>query len=150
MEIDLSKYELQEEFPTLPAGEYDVSIQKVELKDSKSGNKMLVIDFKPVADDFRRYMVRDYFTLGLQVAMERLKSLSHAAGLGDKLDADKLQGQQVKIKTKVEEDDFGPKARILAFLTPGEKPKAQGTTILQSKEIVVEKAEEIKMPWENS
>lgn len=149
MEIDLSKYELQEEFPTLPAGTYPVAITKVELKESKSGNKMVVVDFKPTGADFKRYMVRDYFTLGLQVAMERLKAVAHATGLGDKLEIERLQGKQLTIKTSVEEDSYGTKSRILAFMKPETGALVSAVEEKKEKGLTVEQAAEIKMPWEN-
>jgi hypothetical protein len=44
-------------YPEVPHGEYEVSIQKMELKESKSGNPLVTIWFKIIAGKYKNSMI---------------------------------------------------------------------------------------------
>lgn len=72
------------DFPEIPDGEYEVSLQSAELTESKKGSPMLKVDFKIVASEFKKqhifiyqviYMGDDNDKIRLSVAKQLLRGL---------------------------------------------------------------------------
>lgn len=139
--IDLSNYSVQDEFTALPAGEYEASIFNVEMTQSKSGNQMLKVTFKPVDGAFKNYQVFDHFVIGNQVAMERLRTVSEYIGLGEQLDPDKMRGKRLIIKTKIDAEGY---AKVKGFKRLETKQAAPAQAQAEASE-----ESQVKPPWES-
>lgn len=122
IDIDLSN--VDEPFPTVPAGNYTLTIKEAVLRKSKSGNPMLDYQVAATSADGTEVKWREYDTLTIQSGKYSLRQKLIAAGLdGQSWVVGQLIGVQFPAEVSVEEDEYGTKNRIKKILV--DVPKNQ-------------------------
>lgn len=98
--------------PVLPAGKHQAIIHRAEEATSKSGNAMMKLSLKVVKDGVT-YWVNDYVLANRYSTIDAIfEAIGFPPG-GDNFDAEKLEGSEVTIVTKIEEKEgFDPQARV--------------------------------------
>ncbi len=97
---------------TLPAGRYSAVIHRAEEKLSKASNPMMKLSIK-VVHQGETYWVTEYVMNNRPKVIDAIHaSIGYPDGL-DNFDPEKLEGSEVMIVTKVEEQEgFDPQARV--------------------------------------
>jgi hypothetical protein len=95
-------------FDPIPSGWYEAEATKSELKDTKSGGKMLSVAFKIIDGEYAKRVVYANFNLvnanpmAVEIAQRELAALCDAAGVDELEDSADLHGVPVQIKLKIE------------------------------------------------
>jgi hypothetical protein len=96
-------------YEPIPAGWYEAEVAKSEMKDTKSGGKMLSVQFKIIDGDYEKRVVYANFNLvnsnpqAVEIAQRELGNLIHACGLEDIEDSVDLHGIPIAIRVKIQE-----------------------------------------------
>ena len=96
-------------YEPIPAGWYEAEVTKSEMKDTKSGGKMLSVAFKVIEGDYEKRIVYANFNLvnsnpqAVEIAQRELGNLIHACGLEEIEDSVELHGIPVGIRVKIQD-----------------------------------------------
>lgn len=98
--------------PVLPAGRHSAIIHRAEEKTSKQGNPMMKLSLK-VSLRGETYWINEYVLANKHKTIDAiLDAIGFPTG-GDDFDAEKLEGCEVVVVTKVEESEgYEPQARV--------------------------------------
>lgn len=66
----------------VPDGQYECKIEKMELRESKSGNPMVSIWFRIVAGDFKNSVLFMHQTINRSFGLHKVKTMLHAMDTG--------------------------------------------------------------------
>lgn len=118
-------------FDPLPAGWYQASISKVELKNTKSGTGSYInVQYSILGPTHQGRVVFGMINISNQnpkaeeIGRQQLGELMRAIGLARVEDTDQLIGGNLSIKLDVKEDDYGIKNNVKAFKSNGAAPSA--------------------------
>lgn len=126
-EFDLNEYEANNGGP-VPKGSYLVQVEKAELVDTKTGGKMIKVQFNIVDENqngrklFEQYNIANANPQAVQIGLGRIKSLVLAAGanIAKFTSPDQLIGLECLVNVKVYEDgEYGEKNSITAYKKVG-------------------------------
>jgi len=96
-------------YDPIPAGWYEAEMIKSEMKETKTGGKMLSVQFKVIEGDFaNRFVYANYnlvnsSPMAVEIAQRELGNLIHACGLEDIEDSAELHGVPVGIRVKIQD-----------------------------------------------
>ena len=88
LNLDLSSVEVRtpSNYSLVPAGEYDVTVVKAELKDTKSGGAMLILGYEVMSGEHAGKVIKDTMNIvnqsaeATRIGLERLKTVANATG----------------------------------------------------------------------
>jgi hypothetical protein len=139
-EYDSSQYQGDNDFAPLPPGEYTVTIDKAEIKQTKAGDGHYVnVQLSVVGDKYANRKMFDRMNIdnpsqkAVEIGLRQFSSLCRAAAGGQDVkvtDTDELLGQTVVVKVAVKDDQNVVKAYKVAGTQqpmppsqPSQKPK---------------------------
>jgi hypothetical protein len=98
--------------PVLPPGRHTAVIHRADEKTSKSGNPMMKLSLK-VSMDGQDYWINEYVLSNRHKTIDAiLEAIGYPPG-ADEFDAEKLEGTEVTVVTKIEEaEGYEPQARV--------------------------------------
>lgn len=107
----------------VPKGTYLVQVEKSELADTKSGGKMIKVQFNIVGENqngrklFEQYNIANDNPQAVQIGLGQIKSLIMAAGANISMfkTPDQLIGLECLVNVKVYEDEYGEKNAITTY-----------------------------------
>lgn len=122
--LDFSNDKVQESgFAVLPNGNYDVAITKAEIKDTKSGGKMINLCFKVFAGEYTNRTV--FASLNIvnssekaqQIGRGQFKKILEILEMPQKLsNIEDLLGRMLTITVKVEKSEqWGEQNRVTSY-----------------------------------
>ena len=107
---------------TLPKGKYHVAITNAEVKDSKTGNPMLKLEFTVQDGEYdgrklwKSFMLKHDNKKVVDIAKSQIKSMCLAAGKEPRFSSPSdLLGFEMEVTTKVTTNDFGDQTEITFF-----------------------------------
>lgn len=125
MSLNLDLSNAQEQGTPIPAGQYHVSVEKADLADTKTGGKMIKVQFNIVEGDqegrkiFNQYNIQNASPQAVQIGLGSLKSMMKAFKHPNpnRLESTaELVGLHGMIRTKIEEDgQYGPQTRVTSY-----------------------------------
>jgi hypothetical protein len=118
----------------LPAGEYPVSIERVEVRATKAGNgSYLSIMYRVIGPNYTNACVFGNLNIVNQnakaeeIGRQQLGSLMRSCGLVKLGDTDELIGRECIIRVAVKEDaQYGPRNEVKSFKSYGSSAPAVG------------------------
>jgi len=107
----------------VPKGTYLVQVEKSELADTKSGGKMIKVQFNIVGEQqngrklFEQYNIANQNPEAVKIGLGQIKSLIMAAGanISKFTTPDQLIGLECLVNVKTYEDDYGEKNAITTY-----------------------------------
>ncbi len=144
MSLGLDLSNVPEQGTPVPDGSYNVSIDKAEVTDTRTGGKMIEVQFSILDAGqknrkiFNRYNIENANPQAVQIGLGQLRGMMKAFGHPNpnRLEStEELLGLKGVVKVKVEEDPgYGPQARVKAYaplaasgaVTGGSTPHASG------------------------
>lgn len=121
-------------FPTLAAGTYGAVIYTSELKNSKAGNPMYVIDFKITeGQEGIGRKQRSWFVLAPQ-ALFAIIGLNKAVGFPNP--PKQIEGESVEFEFADPEDYVGKKVNIVLEVEPYESVDDDGNDVTKTRNVV--------------
>ena len=110
----------------LQPGDYSVKVDKLEWKTSKGGDDYLNLQLRVVGEKAKNAVIFDMLHLfnknetARKIAQQTLKKICLACDLPMEFDSKEalttaLYGKVLTVRTKVEEDDFGEKAKVVNY-----------------------------------
>jgi len=118
-------------YEPIPAGWYEAEVVKSEMKDTKSGGKMLSVQFKVLEGEHENRLVFANFNLinanptAVEIAQRELGNLVNACGLDEVEDSADLHSIPIAIKVKIQEGNAAypePRNAIAAYKPLSEMP----------------------------
>lgn len=121
-DFNLDDYEASSGGP-VPKGTYLVQVEKAELVDTKSGGKMIKVQFNIVDENqngrklFEQYNIANENPQAVQIGLGKIKALVLAAGanIAKFTSPDQLIGLECLVNVKTYEDDYGEKNSITTY-----------------------------------
>lgn len=88
LNLDLTETKVQSPsgYSLVPAGEYDVTVVKAELKETKAGGAMLILGYEVQSGEFAGKIIKDTMNIvnqnadATRIGLERLKTVANATG----------------------------------------------------------------------
>lgn len=125
-EFNLDEVEANNGGP-VPKGTYLVQVEKAELADTKSGGKMIKVQFNIVGEQqngrklFEQYNIANQNPEAVKIGLGQIKSLVLAAGASISMfkTPDQLIGLECLVNVKTYEDDYGEKNAITSYKKMG-------------------------------
>ena len=113
----------QGNFEPIPAGWYNVTIQKADLRDTKDGTGQYInIQFSVTGPSYEGRVVfgminiRNKSQKAEEIGRQQLGDLMRSLGIGRLTDTDQLIGGSCQIKVKIQEQEgYDPKNTVSAF-----------------------------------
>ena len=96
-------------YEPIPAGWYEAEVAKSEMKDTKSGGKMLSVQFRILEGEHEKRIVYANFNLvnpnptAVEIAQRELGNLVHACGLDEIEDSTEIHGIPIAIRVKIQD-----------------------------------------------
>ncbi len=125
MSLGLNLENVAEQGVPVPDGSYNVAIEKAEVKETKSGGKLIAVQFSVIDGPhsnrkiFNQYNFENASAQAVQIGLGQLKGMMKAFGHKNpnKLEStDELVGLKGVVRVKVEEDPgYGAQARIKSY-----------------------------------
>lgn len=125
MSLGLNLENVSEQGTPVPDGSYNVAVEKAEVKDTRTGGKLIAVQFSvldgPHANRkvFTQYNMENANAQAVQIGLGQLKGMMKAFGHKNpnRLEStDELVGLKGVIRVKVEEDPgYGPQARVKSY-----------------------------------
>jgi hypothetical protein len=149
--------EANNSFDPIPAGWYQVSIAKCEVKKTKAGTgSYLNVQYSVIGSEYTNRVVFGMITLtnpnetAETIGKQQLNALMSACGITKLNDTDQLIGQNIEIKVSIKKDDeYGDKNEVKAFKSiAGSQPPMPKPT-QQSAQTQAAPAQKAKAPWDN-
>ena len=118
-------------YEPIPAGWYEAEVSKSEMKDTKSGGKMLSVQLKIIDGEYEKRIVYANFNLvnanpqAVEIAQRELGNLIHACGFEEIEDSVELHGIPIAIRVKIQEGTAAypePRNAIAAYKPVGDMP----------------------------
>lgn len=121
--VDLTN--VQSQGDTVPAGKYPVSVSKAELADTRSGGKMIKVQFKILEGPQENRVVFNQFNIqnaspeAQKIGLGQLKQMMIKFGHQNPnqlASVTELIGLKGQISVKIDDDDaYGPQARVTSY-----------------------------------
>lgn len=113
----------EQSYGAIPAGKYLAQVEKVELKDSKSGGQYLNVMFNIIDEEqngrkfFEIYNIANANPETVKIALGQIKSLVIASGANIQkfTSPDQLIGLECVVGLKVVSDEYGEKNKITNY-----------------------------------
>lgn len=127
--LDLTNDTVAEDSSAVPAGKYNVNVERAEVKDSKSGGQYISVMYRILSGPQENRVIFNMFNIknanekAVEIGRQQLKQLMIASGksdfsLGRVTD---LEGLKCSVTTKVVTDDYGEKAVVKGHYEPFEE-----------------------------
>lgn len=128
LQFNAAAVEPTEEFKPVPAGDYNLLVEKIELKPTKAGTgSYLNLQLKVQGGEFNNRVVFDMITYtnpnpqAVEIGHRKLSGLCRAAGVIQLSDTQQLVNRTVAAKVGIQADKTGqyePKNDIKAYKSP--------------------------------
>ena len=132
----LGESQTEQSFEPIPSGNYDITVDKFDVKTSNAGNEYLAATFRVADGDFANRLIFDQFNLKhpdtntREISERRIRTLFGAAGFKVAGHTDRLIGETVRARVAVrpESDSYPAKNVIKNFSSSGssQPKKADG------------------------